>query len=623
MRRLPFPVAALAILGAAFVVVPILALLIRAPWSGFGDVLGGEGSTTALRLSIVVSLAATGLSVLMGVPLAWLLARVRFPGKSFLRAAVVLPLVLPPVVGGVGLIQALGREGVVGRWLYDSLGIQLTFTIWGAIIAATFVSMPLVVLASEAGFRFLDPGYERAASALGARPGLVFRRVTLPLAAPQLAAGAILAWARALGEFGATITFAGNLLGKTQTLPLAVYQARQTDPGGAILLSLVLVVISVGVIAALGERIDQGSLMALAADLHVRRDGFRASAAFEVGDGETLALLGPNGAGKSTVLDALAGLLPLDSGWITLDGERIDGLPPERRPLGVAFQDPLLFPHLSALDNVAFPLRARGRARSDARAHAATLLGRVAPGVPPGAKPAALSGGERQRVALARALAPDPRLLLLDEPLAAVDVSARADLRALLREVVASFEGPCVLVVHDPVDALTLADRVAILEHGELVQVGTADEVRRSPATPYAADLVGVNLFRGRLVPLGDDAGTLETDLGSITVAWPPGVPQEPLDDVVATLRPADVALHLDRPEGSPRNVLDGPVAEIAIHGERARVRLRSSPPLVAEITLGSVDRLALEVGRDVFASFKAVEVRLMVAGVQPDTLVQ
>ncbi len=255
VRRLPFPVAALAVLGAAFVVVPILALLIRAPWSSAGDVLRGEGSTTALRLSIVVSLAATVLSVLMGVPLAWLLARVRFPGRSFLRAAVVLPLVLPPVVGGVGLLQALGREGVVGRWLHGALGIQLTFTIWGAIIAATFVSMPLAVLASEAGFRSLDQRYERAASALGARPGVVFRRVTLPLAAPQLAAGAVLAWARALGEFGATITFAGNLLGKTQTLPLAVYQARQTDPGGAILLSLVLVVVSVGVIVSLGERI--------------------------------------------------------------------------------------------------------------------------------------------------------------------------------------------------------------------------------------------------------------------------------------------------------------------------------------------------------------------------------
>jgi molybdate transport system permease protein len=248
VRRLPFPVAALAVLGAVFVVLPILALLLRAPWSNVGDVLSGEGPTTALRLSIVVSLAATVLAVLMGVPLAWLLARVRFPGRSLLRAAVVLPLVLPPVVGGVGLLQALGREGVVGRWLHDALGIQLTFTIWGAIIAATFVSMPLVVLASEAGFRSLDQRYERAASALGAKPGMVFRRVTLPLVAPQLAAGAVLAWARALGEFGATITFAGSLQGTTRTLPLEIYLRRETDAEGAVALALVLVVVAVLVI---------------------------------------------------------------------------------------------------------------------------------------------------------------------------------------------------------------------------------------------------------------------------------------------------------------------------------------------------------------------------------------
>jgi len=255
MRRLPVPVAALAVLGAAFVVLPVMALVLRAPWSDLFVVLSGEGASTAFRLSIVVSLAAALLAVVMGVPLAWLLARVRFPGRAFLRAAVVLPLVLPPEVGGMGLLAALGREGAVGRWLYDTLGIQLTFTIWGAIVAATFVSMPLVVLASEAGFRSMDQRYERAASTMGARPGVVFRRVTLPLVAPQLAAGAVLAWARALGEFGATITFAGNLPGRTQTLPLAVYQARQTDTGGAILLSLVLVVLSVGVIVALRDRI--------------------------------------------------------------------------------------------------------------------------------------------------------------------------------------------------------------------------------------------------------------------------------------------------------------------------------------------------------------------------------
>lgn len=255
--RVPAAFLALAAIGAAFVVVPMLGLLVRAPWSSLGSALSGAGASTAFRLSVVVSLAATAISVVLGVPLAWLLARSSLPGRSVLRAIVVLPVVLPPVVGGIALLYALGRGGVIGRLLYQWFGLQLTFTTTGAIIAATFVSMPLVVLATEAGLRSLDGRYELAASAFGARPWTVLRRVTLPMVLPNLVAGTILTWARALGEFGATITFAGNLPGRTQTLPLAVYEARQTDPGGAILLSLILVALSIGVLVALRERITQ------------------------------------------------------------------------------------------------------------------------------------------------------------------------------------------------------------------------------------------------------------------------------------------------------------------------------------------------------------------------------
>ena len=253
--RLPVAIVALACVGAAFVLLPVVALFVRAPWSRLGEALSGVGASTALRLSIEVSLAATAISILIGVPLAWVLARGEFPGRSLLRAAVVLPILLPPVVGGVGLLVALGRSGLVGRWLHDVFGIQLTFTTAGAVLATTFVSMPLVVLATEAGLRGLDRRYERAAAAMGGSPWYVFRRVTLPMVGPQLAAGAVLTWARALGEFGATITFAGNLPGRTQTMPLAVYEARQVDPGGAIVLSLILVVISVAVLVALGGRL--------------------------------------------------------------------------------------------------------------------------------------------------------------------------------------------------------------------------------------------------------------------------------------------------------------------------------------------------------------------------------
>jgi molybdate transport system permease protein len=257
-RRLPLPVVCLAAIGAAFVALPVVALVVRAPWGDLGDALRGAGAGSAFRLSLVVSVAATALSVALGVPLAWVLARGSFPGRSVLRAVVVLPLVLPPVVGGLGLLFALGRSGVAGRWLHETLGIQLTFTTWGAVVAATFVSMPLVVIATEAGLRSIDPRYELAAATLGARPSRTMWRVVMPMLAPQVAAGAVLAWARALGEFGATITFAGNLAGRTQTLPLAVYQARQTDPGGAIFLSLILVAISIVVLVSMRHRLTGG-----------------------------------------------------------------------------------------------------------------------------------------------------------------------------------------------------------------------------------------------------------------------------------------------------------------------------------------------------------------------------
>ena len=256
-RRLPLPIAVLAVIGAVFVLLPVVALVIRAPWGDVRSAFSGVGASAALRISLEVSLAATAISVVIGVPLAWVLARVSFPGRAVLRAVVVLPVVLPPVVGGIGLLEALGKGGVVGRWLHDAFGLQLTFTTVGAVLATTFVSMPLVILATEAGLRGLDERYERAAAALGGSPGYVLRRVTLPMIAPQLAAGAILTWARALGEFGATITFAGNLAGKTQTLPLAVYQAREIDPGGAVILSLVLVGISLIVLVALRGRLLQ------------------------------------------------------------------------------------------------------------------------------------------------------------------------------------------------------------------------------------------------------------------------------------------------------------------------------------------------------------------------------
>ena len=248
-------VAFVAAVGIAFVTLPLVALLVRAPWTHALHDLSSNGAWTALRLSLVVSLLAAGLSVALGLPIAWVLARGRVRGGALLRAIVVLPIVLPPVVGGIALLASLGRSGILGRWLYDTLGLQLPFTTAGAVLAATFVSMPLFVLAAESGLRSLYLRLEEAAAVTGARRRYVFRRITLPLLAPQLIAGAVLAWARALGEFGATITFAGNLAGRTQTLPLAVYTARQTDPGAAVLLSLLLVALSLVVLVMLRDRL--------------------------------------------------------------------------------------------------------------------------------------------------------------------------------------------------------------------------------------------------------------------------------------------------------------------------------------------------------------------------------
>jgi molybdate transport system permease protein len=241
----------LAALGIAFVGLPLLGLAVRAPWSDALGSLSSAGAWIALRLSIEVSLLAAAASV---VPIAYVLSRGEWPGRSVARALVLLPLVLPPVVGGIALLSALGRSGIVGRFLLDA-GIQLTFTTAGAVVATTFVSLPLVVLAVEAGLRSMDGRLEDAASALGASRGFAFTHVLLPLLRTQIVAGAVLAWARALGEFGATITFAGNLAGRTQTLPLAVYQAREVDPGGAVTVSLLLVVLSLGVLIAMRRQL--------------------------------------------------------------------------------------------------------------------------------------------------------------------------------------------------------------------------------------------------------------------------------------------------------------------------------------------------------------------------------
>jgi len=345
--------------------------------------------------------------------------------------------------------------------------------------------------------------------------------------------------------------------------------------------------------------------VSLRASATVRRGTLALDAALEVRAGEAIAVVGPNGAGKTTLLGVLAGLLAVDAGRVVLDDVVLDDpaadvfVPPERRPLGMVFQDQRLFPHLSAVDNVAFGLRCRGQDAETARRRAREWLGRLGLAAEAEALPGALSGGQAQRVALARALAPDPRLLLLDEPLSAVDVSARAGLRRELRRHLEQFAGVALVVTHDPLDAAALADRLVVLEAGRVVQSGALVDLAARPASRWVADLAGVNLLRGVA-----DGSRVRLDGGGELF-----VPDAGSGAVLAVVHPRAVTLHRTRPDGTPRNVWRGQVDGVDPEGSRARVRVGGTPALVAEVTAAAVAELGLAPGVEVWVAVKATEI--------------
>ncbi|MDR7279794.1 ABC transporter ATP-binding protein [Catenuloplanes atrovinosus] len=337
--------------------------------------------------------------------------------------------------------------------------------------------------------------------------------------------------------------------------------------------------------------------MSLDARLTVDRGTFRLDIALRIAPGEVVALLGPNGAGKTTALRALAGLQPLTGGHVRLDDEDLSAVPPEDRPIGVVFQDYLLFPHLSALDNVAFGPRRHGVRRREARATALDWLTRVGLADQAAKRPRQLSGGQAQRVALARALAVRPRLLLLDEPLAALDARTRLETRAELQRHLSAHPGATLLVTHDPLDALVLADRLVIVEGGRVVQEGDAATVTARPRTDYVARLVGLNLYRGR-------ATGYDVALDNLTLRV-----DDPLDgEVFVAFRPSSVALHAERPAGSPRNIWAATIAGIQRHGDNLRIELAGPLAAAADVTPAAAAQLDLAPGRTVWAAVKATE---------------
>jgi molybdate transport system ATP-binding protein len=337
----------------------------------------------------------------------------------------------------------------------------------------------------------------------------------------------------------------------------------------------------------------------LEADIKLQLSRLNLDTAFTVASGEVLALLGPNGSGKSTTLRALMGLLPLTGGRVVLDGTVLEDpaqrvkIPPENRPIGLMFQDYLLFPHLSAAENVAFGLRAKGIGKKAARDQASQAMARLGLDGLAEAKPGSMSGGQQQRVAMARALVTDPKLLLLDEPLAALDVSIKTDVRRLLREVLRRSSAANVLVTHDLLDAVALGDRMVVIENGAIVQTGTPAEVTARPRSRYVADLVGVNLLRGTAhgSVLVVDGG------GQLTCA------ESATGPILAVIAPAAVPVSRERPDGDGQNTWPGQISAVDLMGDRVRVRIDGTPAITAEVPPAAVDEHKLDDGGQLWAS--------------------
>ena len=675
---LPVLVPVLALLGGCAIILPLVGMGTRVSWGQLPQLLGTPSAQAALWLSIRTCLTATLVCVALGIPLALLLSR-SWPGVRFARVLAILPMTMPPVVAGIALLATFGRRGVLGTYL-EAWDAPIAFTTTAVVLAQVFVAMPYLVVTLEAALRSRNTQAETTARTLGAGPWRVLTQITLPLAAPALARGTALALGRSLGEFGATIAFAGSREGVTRTMPLAIYLEKESDTATALALAVVLIGMSFiivgattvdwsGLVGALlsgrRERAEQEvssssepssdeesdsdvpSSASTASteppqgtgrgqDLHVtfelpERD---VVVNLEVEAGRTTALIGPNGSGKSTVCSVVAGLLDAENGHVVLGGRVLDGpggfVRAGRRQVALLSQQPGVFTHMSVLGNVVFALRCQGVSRAEATRRARTELASVGAGHLASRSGGALSGGQAARVALARALATGPRLLVLDEPMAALDVTARQEMRRLVARRCAEEGLTLLLVTHDVLDLTALAEDVVVLDRGRVVEQGPTARVLSAPRSDFVAHLTGTAVLTG--VVDGDaEAPGLRLPSGQVVHGRPredatdghvgeqghrddhdevlhPGAPG------IALVPPDAVALYRQAPHGSPRNVLTGRVTGLERSGALVSVRLEleEGQRLSAAVTAGAVAELGITEGREICCVIKAVQVRIL-----------
>lgn len=672
---LPVLVTALAVLGGCAIVLPLVGMGTRVSWGQLPQLLATPSAQAALWLSIRTCLSSTVVCVVLGVPLALLLAR-SWPGVRIARILAVLPMTMPPVVAGIALLSTLGNRGLLGAYLKE-WGVPIAFSTTAVVIAQVFVSMPFLVVTLEAALRSRDKRAEVTARSLGAGPWRVLAQVTLPLATPALARGTALALGRSLGEFGATIAFAGSKEGVTRTMPLAIYLEREKDTATSLALAAVLIGLSFVIVGA--TNIDWGRVATHLLPRHrlqghqdhdaaaseprgaqvstqggderiseSPRDGGRGQdlqVAFELPErdvvvdleveaGRTTALVGPNGSGKSTVCSVVAGLLDAENGRVVLGGRVLDGpgrfVRAGRRQVALLSQEPGVFAHMSVLGNVVFALRCQGVGRAEATRRARAELAAVGADHLASRPGGALSGGQAARVALARALATGPRLLVLDEPMAALDVTARQEMRRLVARRCAEEGLTLLLVTHDVLDLTALAEDVVVLDRGRVVEQGPTARILSAPRSDFVAHLTGTAVLTG--VVDGDaEAPGLRLPSGRVVHGRPredstdghvgePGH-RDDHDEVlhpgapgIALVPPDAVALYRQAPHGSPRNVLTGRVTGLERSGALVSVRLelKEGQRLSAAVTAGAVAELGITEGREVCCVIKAVQVRIL-----------